>query len=172
MVIGADGFGYVFDQGQHLKVPQVGVVIIGDDVEIGANVTIDRGALGPTLIGKGSKIDNLVQIGHNVRIGEHCILCSQAGISGSTKIGDHTTIAGQVGMTGHLKIGSHVTVGAQAGVMHDIPDGEMWLGSPAMPSRQTKRIFIGWQRLPDLIPRVAQLERKLKALGGDSEPKA
>jgi len=171
-VVGADGFGYVFDQERHLKVPQIGHVIIQEDVEIGANVTIDRGALGPTIIGRGTKIDNLVQVGHNVVLGEHCILCGQAGVSGSTKIGNHTTIAGQVGMAGHLKIGSHVTVGAQAGVMTDIPDGEMWLGSPAMPTRQTKRIFIGWQRLPELLQRVAQLEKQLKAREQETGPKS
>jgi UDP-3-O-[3-hydroxymyristoyl] glucosamine N-acyltransferase len=99
-VIGADGFGYVFDQGQHLKVPQVGHVIIHDDVEIGANVAIDRGALGPTIIGRGTKIDNLVQIGHNVVVGEHCILCGQVGVSGSTKLGNYVTLAGQVGLAG------------------------------------------------------------------------
>ena len=162
VVIGADGFGYVLDQGRHLKVPQIGYVVVQEDVEIGANVTIDRGALGATVIGKGTKIDNLVQIGHNVTLGEHCIICSEAGISGSTKVGSYTTLAGQVGLAGHLKIGNKVTVGAQAGVMNDIPDGETWLGSPAMPTRLTKRIFIGWQRLPELLKRVAELEKRLK----------
>ena len=163
-VIGADGFGYVFEQGQHLKVPQVGHVIIHDDVEIGANVAIDRGALGPTVIGRGTKIDNLVQIAHNVVVGEHCILCGQVGVSGSTKLGNYVTLAGQVGLAGHLKLGNQVTVGAKAGVMNDIPDGEMWLGTPAMHNRQMKRIFIGWQRLPELLQRVAELERQLKAI--------
>src|SRR6185369_3331919 len=122
-VVGSDGFGYVFDQGQHRKVPQVGVVILGDDVELGANVTIDRGALSPTIIGKGTKIDNLVQIGHNVVVGEHCIIISQTGIAGSTKLGEHVTLAGQVGVAGHLQIGAHAVVTAQAGVMNHIPDG-------------------------------------------------
>lgn len=163
-VIGADGFGYVFEQGRHLKVPQVGHVIIQDDVEIGANAAIDRGALGPTIIGQGTKIDNLVQIAHNVVVGEHCILCGQVGVSGSTKLGNYVTLAGQVGLAGHLRIGSKATVGAQAGVMNDIPEGEMWLGTPAMHNRQMKRIFIGWQRLPELLQRVAELERQLKAI--------
>src|ERR1035441_10080462 len=136
-VIGSDGFGYVQDGDIHRKVPQIGNVVIGDDVEIGANVTIDRGALGPTVIGKGTKIDNLVQIAHNVEIGEHCIVIAQVGISGSTKLGNYVILAGQVGIAGHLKIGNQVTVAAKSGVMHDIPDGEKWLGIPAQPDRNT-----------------------------------
>lgn len=160
-VIGSDGFGYVLDQGAHRKVPQVGNVVIQDDVEIGANVTIDRGALGPTVIGKGTKIDNLVQVAHNVRVGEHCLLVSQVGIAGSTKLGDYVTLAGQVGLAGHLKLGSRVTVAAQSGVMHDIPDGQTWLGAPAQPDRQTKRQMLAIQRLPELLRRVSELERLL-----------
>ncbi|MEY2410745.1 MAG: UDP-3-O-[3-hydroxymyristoyl] glucosamine N-acyltransferase [Verrucomicrobiota bacterium] len=160
-VIGADGFGYVFDQGRHLKVPQIGSVVLGDDVEIGANTTIDRGALGPTVIGTGTKIDNLVQIAHNVTMGDHCIVCGQTGISGSTKIGNFTTLAGQVGLAGHLNIGNQVTVAAQSGVMSDIPDGGKWLGAPAQPDREMKRIFIALQRLPELLRRVNDLEKRL-----------
>jgi len=160
-VIGADGFGYVFDTGIHRKVPQVGGVIIHDDVEIGANTTIDRGALGPTTIGKGTKIDNLVQIAHNVSIGEHCLIVAQVGIAGSTKIGNYTTVAGQAGIAGHLKIGNQVIVAAQAGVMHDIPDGGKWLGAPAQPDRQAKRQMIALQQLPELIRRVGDLEKRL-----------
>jgi UDP-3-O-[3-hydroxymyristoyl] glucosamine N-acyltransferase len=160
-VIGADGFGYVFDAGIHRKVPQVGHVIIHDDVEIGANVTIDRGALGPTLIGKGTKIDNLVQIAHNVSIGEHSLIVAQVGIAGSTKVGSYATLAGQAGIAGHLKIGNKVIVAAQAGVMHDIPDGGKWLGSPAQPDRQAKREVIALHQLPELIRRINVLERQL-----------
>lgn len=160
-VIGADGFGYVFNEGRHLKVPQIGMVVIHDDVEIGANVTIDRGALGATVIGQGTKIDNLVQIAHNVVLGEHCILCGQSGVSGSTKVGNYTTLAGQAGLAGHLKIGSNVTVAGQSGVMNDIPDGEKWLGAPAQPDKQMKRILIAAQRLPELLRRVAELEERL-----------
>jgi UDP-3-O-[3-hydroxymyristoyl] glucosamine N-acyltransferase len=160
-VIGADGFGYVQDGGIHLKVPQIGNVIIRDDVEIGANVTIDRGALGPTRIGKGSKIDNLVQIAHNVTVGEHCLVVSQAGIAGSTRLGDYVVLGGQVGLAGHLKIGHRATVAAQSGVMHDIPDGEKWFGYPAQPDRQTKRQILALQQLPDLLKRVTELEKKL-----------
>lgn len=165
-VIGSDGFGYVQDNGLHRKVPQIGNVIICDDVEIGSNVSIDRGALGPTIIGKGTKIDNLVQIGHNVAIGEHCLVISQVGIAGSTKMGNYVILAGQAGLAGHLKIGNRVTIAAQAGVMSNIPDGEKWLGSPAQPDRQTKRQMIAIQHLPDLLKRVAELEKRL---GPDSE---
>ncbi|HMJ64976.1 MAG TPA: UDP-3-O-(3-hydroxymyristoyl)glucosamine N-acyltransferase [Candidatus Binatia bacterium] len=165
-VIGSDGFGYVFDKSRpeapHRKVPQVGKVIIHDDVEIGANVTIDRGALGSTVIGRGSKIDNLVQIAHNVVIGENCIVVAQVGIAGSTKLGKSVTLAGQVGLAGHLKIGDQVAIGAQSGVMHDIPDGEKWLGSPAGPIANTKRQWIAVQKLPELLQRVKALEKQLK----------
>jgi UDP-3-O-[3-hydroxymyristoyl] glucosamine N-acyltransferase len=160
-VIGADGFGYVLDGARHRKVPQIGNVIIRDDVEIGANVTIDRGALGPTVIGKGTKIDNLVQIAHNVIIGEHCLVVSQAGIAGSTKLGNYVVLGGQVGLAGHLKIGNSVSIAAQSGVMHSIADGEKWFGYPAQPDRQTKRQIIALHQLPELIRRVAELERKL-----------
>jgi UDP-3-O-[3-hydroxymyristoyl] glucosamine N-acyltransferase len=160
-VIGSDGFGYVFDAGVHRKVPQIGNVIIHDDVEIGANVTIDRGALGPTVIGKGTKIDNLVQVAHNVVIGEHCLLVSQVGIAGSTKLGNYVILAGQAGLAGHLKLGDRVTVGAQSGVMTDIPAGEKWLYTPAQPDRLVKRQILAVQKLPDLLRRVSDLEKKV-----------
>jgi UDP-3-O-[3-hydroxymyristoyl] glucosamine N-acyltransferase len=160
-VVGSDGFGYVLDGGVHRKVPQIGNVVIGDDVEIGANATIDRGALGSTVIGKGTKIDNLVQIAHNVEIGEHCIVIAQAGISGSTKLGKYVILAGQAGLAGHLKIGNQVTVAAQSGVMHDIPDGEKWFGYPAQPDKEFKRQIIAQRKLPELLKRVAELEKKL-----------
>ena len=162
-VVGSDGFGYVQDGGAHLKVPQIGNVIIRDDVEIGACVTIDRGALGPTIIGRGTKVDNLVQIAHNVTIGEHCLVVSQVGIAGSSKVGSYVILAGQVGLAGHLKIGNRVSVAAQSGVMNNIPDGEKWLGSPARPDRQAKRQLIALQQLPDLLRRFSELERRLGA---------
>src|SRR5262245_24200975 len=163
-VIGGDGFGYVFDDGVHRKIPQIGNVIIHDDVEIGANVTIDRGALGSTVIGKGTKIDNLVQIAHNVVIGEHCLIGALVGISGSTQLGNYVTLAGQVGLTGHIKIGNQVTIAAQSGVKDNIPDGEKWLGSPAQPDRTMKRQWIALQQLPELLKRVAGLEKQLGAV--------
>jgi UDP-3-O-[3-hydroxymyristoyl] glucosamine N-acyltransferase len=169
-VIGSDGYGYVFDHGAHLKVPQVGTVIIHDDVEIGANTSIDRGALGATVIGKGTKIDNLVQIAHNVVIGEHCLIVAQVGIAGSTRLGNFVTLAGQVGIAGHLKIGSRVSIGAQSGVMHPIPDGEKWLGSPAVPEKQAKRQYIAIYRLPELTRQVDQLERRLQILESAASP--
>lgn len=169
-VIGSDGFGYVHDSGFHRKVPQIGNVVIRDDVEIGANVTVDRGALGPTVIGKGTKIDNLVQIAHNVNVGEHCLIVSQAGVAGSTKLGNYVILGGQTGVAGHLKIGNKVSVAAQSGVMHSIKDGEKWFGTPAQPDRQTKRQFIAIQHLPDLLKRVAELERKLGLNSENSTP--
>jgi UDP-3-O-[3-hydroxymyristoyl] glucosamine N-acyltransferase len=170
-VIGADGYGYVFDQGRHRKVPQVGRVILEDDVEIGANVTIDRGALGATVVGAGTKIDNLVQLGHNVEVGRHCLLISQVGIAGSTTVGDYTTMAGQVGVAGHLKIGNQVTLGAKAGVMNNIPDGETWLGSPARPVNETKRQMVAAMRLPEMVRRLKTLEREVARLRAErAEP--
>ena len=161
----------MLDAGAHRKVPQIGYVVIHDDVEIGANVTIDRGALGPTSIGRGTKIDNLVMIAHNVATGEHCLIVAQAGIAGSTKLGNFVTLAGQVGLAGHLKIGNKVTIAAQSGVMHDIPDNEKWFGYPAQPDRKMKRQILAVQLLPELLRRVAELEKKLKELSGSKDPK-
>ncbi len=160
-VIGADGFGYVPDAGIHYKIPQTGRVVIGDDVEIGANTTIDRGTLGATVIGKGTKIDNLVQIGHNVQIGEHCLIVSLTGIAGSCVLGNYVVLTGQVGVIDHVKIGSQVMVGAQSCVTKSIPDGEKWLGFPAMPEKQAKHQFIAVKKLPELLKRVSEIEKKL-----------
>lgn len=137
--IGQDGFGFAIDPAGHVKVPQLGRVIINEGCEIGANTTIDRGAGPDTVIGAGTWIDNLVQIAHNVKIGRGCVIVSHVGISGSTEIGDFTVLGGQVGVAGHLKIGSGVQVGAQSGVMKDIPDGEIQLGSPAMKIKDKMR---------------------------------
>ncbi|MDB6016912.1 MAG: lpxD [Pedosphaera sp.] len=169
-VIGSDGFGYVFDEGLHRKVPQIGNVIVGDDVEIGANVAVDRGALGPTTIGKGTKIDNLVQVAHNVTIGEHSLLVSQVGIAGSTRLGNYVILGGQSGVAGHLRLGNRVTVAAQSGVMHNIQDGEKVFGSPALPDRQTKRQLLALQKLPELLRRVRELEKKLGLAAGPDSP--
>ena len=160
-VIGSDGFGYVFDTGAHRKVPQVGNVIIGVEVEIGANVTIDRGALGATVIGRGTKIDNLVQIGHNVQVGEHCLIVAQVGIAGSCKLGNYVVLAGQVGIAGHLKIGDKAVLGAQSGVLRDVPAGEKWMGTFAQPDKDYKRQYVAMRELPGLLRRVAALEKKL-----------
>ena len=163
-VIGSDGYGYVFDQGRHLKMPQVGQVIIHDDVEIGANTAIDRGALGPTVIGQGTKIDNLVHIAHNVTIGRHNLIMGQCGFAGSTKLGDYCVIASQSGVAGHLNLGPQATVGAKSGVMRDIPPQGTVLGIPAQPDKQMKRQFIAMQQLPELIRRMRAAERELEAL--------
>jgi UDP-3-O-[3-hydroxymyristoyl] glucosamine N-acyltransferase len=122
---------------------------------------VDRAALGSTVVGEGTKIDNLVQVGHNVTLGEHCILCGQVGIAGSTKVGSYVTMAGQVGVAGHLTIGNKATLGAQSGLMDDVPEGQTWLFTPAQPDRQVKRMFIAMQRLPELLRRVSELEKQL-----------
>ena len=163
-VIGSDGYGYVFDEGRHRKVLQVGNVIIGDDVEIGANAAIDRGALGSTVIGQGTKIDNLVHIAHNVVMGRHCLVMGQVGFAGSTHLGDYCVIASQSGIAGHLKLGNQAMVGAKSGVMRDIPDGGRVLGIPAAPDKQAKRQMIAVQQLPDMIHRLRELEKQVEQL--------
>ncbi len=150
-VIGSDGYGYIHDGKRHRKIQQVGGVNIGDDVEIGANTTVDRGALDDTVIGEGTKIDNLVQIAHNVVIGKHCLIIAQTGIAGSTKIGNGVTIAGQVGIAGHLHIGDGATIAAQSGVMRDIPGNQTVFGTPAQEDRKVKRQILALQKLPELL---------------------
>jgi UDP-3-O-[3-hydroxymyristoyl] glucosamine N-acyltransferase len=169
-VIGADGFGYARDgDGRHVKVPQVGTVIIGDDVEIGANSTIDRATTDATTIGSGTKIDNLVQIGHNCRVGRNCIICGMVGLSGSVVIGDGAVLAGQAGIADHITIGKGAIVAAQAGVTADIPDCTMVSGYPARPHRDQLKLEAAMRKLPealaelrDLRKRVAELEERLK----------
>ncbi len=162
--IGQDGFGYVMGARGHLKVPQAGRVIIQNGVEIGAGCTIDRGALADTVIGEGTKIDNLVQIGHNVTVGENCLLISQVGIAGSTKVGNRVTLAGQVGVAGHLDIGDDVVIGPQAGVPKDIPAGTTGSGSPFMEGRTFMRNAVLQPKLPELFRRVQELEKELARL--------
>jgi UDP-3-O-[3-hydroxymyristoyl] glucosamine N-acyltransferase len=163
-VIGSDGYGYVFDEGRHRKVLQVGNVIIHDDVEIGANAAIDRAALGATVIGAGTKIDNLVHVAHNVVMGRHCLVMGQVGFAGSTQLGDYVIIASQSGIAGHLKLGQQAMIGAKSGVMRDIPDGGKVLGIPAMPDKQAKRQMIAVQQLPEMIRRLRELEKQVKEL--------
>ena len=138
-VIGADGYGFATNRGKHHKIPQVGIVRIEDDVEIGAGTTIDRAAFGETVIGEGTKIDNLVQIGHNVKIGRHCLIVSQVGIAGSTELGDHVAVGGQSGVSGHLKIGNRVQIGGGSAIVENIADGAKVMGYPAVPFRQFAR---------------------------------
>jgi UDP-3-O-[3-hydroxymyristoyl] glucosamine N-acyltransferase len=155
--IGCDGFGYVFRDGAHQKIPHVGRCIVGDDVEIGANTTIDRGSIDDTVVGSGTKIDNLVHIAHNVRIGEKCLLMAQVGIAGSATIGDGAILAGQAGIAGHISIGAGARVAAQAGVFGDIPAGETWSGYPARPHRDALRASAALFKLAGMIRRLEQL---------------
>jgi UDP-3-O-[3-hydroxymyristoyl] glucosamine N-acyltransferase len=163
-IIGADGYGYVFDQGQHRKMPQVGHVIIHDDVEIGSNSSIDRGALGATIIGQGTKIDNLVHVAHNVVMGRHCLIMGQVGFAGSTQLSDYVVIASQSGIAGHLKLGPQATVGAKSGVMRNISAGETVLGYPAAPDKQAKRQWIATTQLPDAMRRLKKLEKQMSQI--------
>ncbi|MBN1794983.1 MAG: UDP-3-O-(3-hydroxymyristoyl)glucosamine N-acyltransferase [Candidatus Omnitrophica bacterium] len=163
-IIGSDGFGFSTVKGVHHKIPQIGTVVIEDDVEIGANVTIDRARFGKTLIGKGTKIDNLVQIAHNVIIGENSIIVAQSGISGSTVVGKGVTLAGQAGIVGHITIGDNVVIAAQAGVTKPVPANTCVSGYPAKPHAQAKRINACVQSLPKLYKTVKELEEKIAEL--------
>ncbi len=147
VVIGADGFGFATVGGRHKKIPQIGIVRIEDDVEIGANSTVDRAVLGETVIGEGTKIDNLVQVGHNVTIGKHCLIVAQVGIAGSTELGDSAVVAGQAGISGHLKIGNGAQIGGGASVFHDVPAGAKVIGNPAIPFREYARRDVLLRRL-------------------------
>ncbi len=163
-VIGADGFGYEFEQGRHRKIRQAGVVQVDNDVEVGAGTTIDRARFGRTWIGEGTKIDNLVQIGHNVVIGRHCIIVACTAIAGSAVIGDYVVIAAQVGVAGHVSVGSQSTLGARCGVTKDLPGGETYMGFPAVPVKEERRRIAGVNRLPQLLDRVKELEARLAAI--------
>ncbi|NUO18079.1 UDP-3-O-(3-hydroxymyristoyl)glucosamine N-acyltransferase [bacterium] len=160
-IVGSDGFGFAMESGRFRKIPQVGIVVIESDVEIGANSTIDRATMGETRIGEGTKIDNLVQIAHNVRIGKHCVIAAQAGISGSTQIGDYCRIGGQAGFVGHIRIGDGSAFGAQSGVATDVAAGEILSGSPARPHNLWKRMEAALPRLPELLRRVRRIEERL-----------
>lgn len=160
-VLGSDGFGFELSGGRHVKIPQTGIVQIDDDVEIGANATIDRARFGRTWIGEGTKIDNLVQIAHNVVVGKHCLLVAQTGISGSTRLGNYVTLAGQVGVVGHIEIGDKVIVGAQGGVTKSLDTEGLFWGVPAQPMRETLEQIAFARRLPKLFERVKRLEQNL-----------
>jgi UDP-3-O-[3-hydroxymyristoyl] glucosamine N-acyltransferase len=163
VVIGSDGFGYVLAEGRHLKFPQLGNVIIEDDVEIGSNSTVDRGSLGTTFIGTGTKIDNLVQIAHNVRIGCHCLIAAQTGISGSVEIGNNVVLGGQVGVADNVRIEDSVTVGAQAGIPSGkaLRRGITYWGTPARPLAEFKKMYAHLSHLPGLVAKVKDLARGL-----------
>lgn len=164
-VIGADGYGFEHVDGRHQKIEQLGIVRIDDDVEVGANTTIDRARFGETVIGEGTKIDNQVQIGHNVQIGKHCLLVAQVGIAGSTVVGDYVTLAARAGIGGHLKLGDKSTVGGKSGLISDLPAGETWFGYPAKPMKEDlrtqmriKQLGRYFQKVKDLEARIAELE--------------
>ncbi len=164
VVVGSDGFGYEKEGRKNVKIPQVGRVEIEDDVEIGANTTIDRATFSKTVIRRGVKIDNLVQVAHNVAIGEDSIIVAQVGISGSTKVGSNVTLAGQVGVVGHIEIGDNVIVGAQAGVTHDLPANQGYVGSPALPHREFLRAITVFPKLPEMRKTLLDLEKRIKKM--------
>jgi UDP-3-O-[3-hydroxymyristoyl] glucosamine N-acyltransferase len=170
-VLGADGFGFAFDGARHRKIPQTGGVVIEDDVEIGANTTIDRATFGDTVVRRGSKIDNLVQIGHNVEVGENSILVAQVGVSGSSRLGRGVVLAGQVGVADHVTIGDGALLAAQSGVPSDLDGGAQYFGTPARPAREARRIVAAQTRLPELLQRVRALERAVEELGGKLDRK-
>jgi UDP-3-O-[3-hydroxymyristoyl] glucosamine N-acyltransferase len=171
-VIGADGFGFIPTPEGQMKIPQLGTVVIEDDVEIGANVTIDRGALGETRIGRGVKIDNLVQVAHNVELGEHTVIAAQAGIAGSTKIGKWVGLGGQVGVKGHIIVGDRTQVGGQGGITNSVPPDQVLMGTPAWPLKETHQIWASWRNLPELLRRVRKMERQLAELTASVERKS
>jgi UDP-3-O-[3-hydroxymyristoyl] glucosamine N-acyltransferase len=173
--IGSDGFGYAWTGSEHRKVPQVGGCIIGDDVEIGANSTVDRGSIGDTVVGTGAKIDNLVHLGHNVRVGAHAILIAQVGVAGSSKVGDGAILGGQAGVSGHVEIGAGARVGAQAGVTGNVPPGVTVSGYPARPHREALRAQAAAMKLPELLRRLQRLDQRsepgdLPETASNSEP--
>jgi UDP-3-O-[3-hydroxymyristoyl] glucosamine N-acyltransferase len=163
-VIGTDGFGFQRVEGQMMKIPQIGTVKLAQGVDVGANTCIDRATLGATYVGKDSKLDNLVQLGHNVTLGEQCLIISQVGIAGSTKVGDRVIMAGQAGIAGHLAIGDDVTIGPQAGVPKNIPSGTTGSGSPFMDSARYMRSSVLLPKLPEMNRRLQQMEKQLEAL--------
>lgn len=166
VVIGADGFKYELIDGQLTKIPQVGRVVLEDDVELGANTCVDRASLTETRIARGCKIDNLCQIAHNVRIGAGTVLCAQVGIAGSTRVGEGCFLAGQAGLVDNIEVGDHAKIGAQAGVKNDVPPEVYWLGSPAMPARQFMAIAADWNKLGEMRKKLRELEQKLAEIAG------
>ena len=166
-VIGADGYGFEHVDGHHRKIEQLGIVRIDDDVEVGANTTIDRARFGETVIGEGTKIDNQVQIGHNVKIGKHCLIVAQVGIAGSTVVGDYVTLAARAGIGGHLKLGDKSTVGGKAGLISDLPEGETWFGYPARPMKEDLRTQMRLKQLGRYFQKIKDLEARISEFEGD-----
>ena len=169
-MIGSDGFGFApNEQGEFQKIPQIGNVILEDNVDVGANSTIDRATMGSTILKKGAKIDNLVQIGHNVEVGSNTAMAAQVGIAGSSKVGNNVLIGGQVGLAGHLKIGDRVMIAAQSGIGGDVKDGKVVMGSPAFDKDDYKLSYLGFRRLPRLQKRIEELEKQIKELTKDQD---
>jgi len=169
VIIGSDGFGFAPDEkGEYVKVAQIGNVIIEDDVEIGSNTTIDRATIGSTIIRRGVKLDNLIQVAHNVEIGENTVIAAQTGISGSTKIGRNCMLGGQVGLAGHIRIGDNVKIQAQAGVPSDVKDDEVIMGAPAINLRQYMKSYIHFRNLHKIVERIDKLEKKIDDTGNDA----
>lgn len=163
-VIGADGFGYRFTEGRFVKIPQLGTVEIHEDAEIGACTTVDRGAIGPTIIGAGTKLDNLIMIAHNCELGRHNVFASQVGLAGSCSTGDYVRLGGQVGIKDHVRLNSGCMVGAKGGVHKDIPEGEIWIGYPATPEAEQKRLVFSLKRVPEMRDDVRTLKNQVAAL--------
>jgi len=164
VVLGADGFGYMRDGASYRKIPQVGTVVIEDDVEIGANATVDRATLGATIVRRGAKIDNLVQVAHNVEIGEHSVVAAQAGVAGSSRVGRDVVLGGQAGVADHVTIGDGAMLSAQAGVTQDVPAGAKLAGTWGRPALQARRIWIAQAELPEMVGRLKKLERRVAEL--------
>lgn len=167
-VIGSDGFGFAPENGVYKKIPQMGIVLIEDDVEIGANTTIDRAVMDATIIHKGVKLDNLIQIAHNVEVGENTVMAAQVGVSGSTKIGKNCMFGGQVGLGGHITIGDNANIGAQSGIISNIEPGAKILGAPAIPVKDFFRSSIIFPKLPEMYRQIAQLQKEIEALKSDN----
>jgi UDP-3-O-[3-hydroxymyristoyl] glucosamine N-acyltransferase len=167
--VGQDGYGFATHKGEHHKIPQIGIVVLEDDVEIGSGTVVERGTLDNTVIGKGSKIGDSVAIGHATKIGPHCLLVPQAGIAGSAVIGHHCVIGGQVGVVGHIKIGNMVTIGAQAAVINDVPDGATILGAPAIDANKAKRAYALIETLPEMRQKLRKLDKQLRQLTDKKE---
>jgi len=163
-IIGEDGFGYASHKGVHHKIPQIGIVIIEDDVEIGSACAIERGTLGDTIIGQGSKLGDLIAIGHGTKIGPHCLLVAQVGIAGSTNLGHHCIVGGQVGIVGHINIGNNVTIAAKAGVVNNISDGQVVLGAPAIEANQGKRAYSMIQYLPEMRQAIRNIQNQIEQI--------
>jgi len=167
VVIGSDGYGYELVDGRHEKVPQVGIVEVEDDVEIGANTCIDRARFGRTLIGEGTKIDNLVQVAHNVKVGKHCLIVAQSGIAGSTRLGNYVTVAAQAGVVGHVEIGDQVVLATRAAAMKSLKNPGVYMGSPARPMAVEQKKMAAMPRVPKLLAEVRELKKKLEELSGE-----